>query len=243
MKLFKLFCLIVILFCSTPNLFGAEQIHQIQAQNILDKVNSSYLKLKSYQDSGILSTAYNTINFETYFVRPNLFLFKWVEQRDELSPKTLRKEKVSRYFAIWSDGLNFNEHYYYNDDSNEGVIKVKSLNNLIAGATGISLGAASKVSSLLILDISSRPTTLLGNPILLGTQIVQGKECYHIGGTRADGDWDIEIWISKNDYLIRKYKRTSEKITAETIYKTVKSDHSIPNSIFNFDQKGTGITN
>ena len=237
MKLFKLFCLIVILFCSTSNLFGAEQIHQIQAQNILDKVNSSYLKLKSYQDSGVLSTAYNTINFETYFVRPKLFLFKWVEQRDELSPQTLRKEKVSRYFAIWSDGLNFNKHYHYNDDSNEGVIKVKSLNNLIGGATGISFGAAFNVSSLLIENLSSRPTTLLSNPILLGTQIVQGKECYHVSGTEADGDWYIEIWISRDDYLIRKYKSTSKKITAETIYKTVKTKHKIPNSIFNFDQK------
>ena len=115
MNLFKLIFFLFILFCSTPNLFCAEQIHQIQVQNILDKVNSSYLKLKSYQDSGVLSTAYNTINFETYFVRPNLFLFKWVEQKDELSPQTLRKEKVSRYFAIWSDGLNFNEHYHWYD--------------------------------------------------------------------------------------------------------------------------------
>ncbi|MFX1538540.1 MAG: hypothetical protein ACFFDI_30480 [Promethearchaeota archaeon] len=208
----------------------------ISASDILSQVENNYSSLKSYKDKGSVETSTHSTDFETYYVSPNLFLFKWITHMHLYSPKTLKKELRSRYYAVWSNNTGAYSHYRYRSDSSDGLEKEENLGMAVAGATGISSGAAHKISSLMIKGVGGWKVTNLESLSLSGDKVVNGTNCYHIAGKHPkNSKSNYELWIDKNDFLIKQIKHTSPLGVTETTYMDILTNKDIPISVFNFE--------
>jgi hypothetical protein len=73
----------------------------------------------------------------------------------------------------------------------------------IAGATGVSAGAAHTVPRLLMPEIEGFSLGDLESPALAGVETVEGVPCHHIVGTnRCLGQ--MHLWVGIQDHLVRK---------------------------------------
>jgi len=181
----------------------AQGQRKIDATRILHKMFRVYSRLASYQDEGILVTTNDeatggTIEkmpFKTFFKRPNLFRFEWIDYGIT---------KLGRTKLVWFNGKE--AFTYWEPDRYE---KEESLSLAVAGASGASSRAASTVSDLL-LPGELRTSTLnrLVKVSLLGEDVFEGVRCYRI--TASEVDDPIELWVGKNDFLLRKLRRETK---------------------------------
>lgn len=215
--------------------FGLPVIAQPQnkpdAKSILDNVFKVYSRLKSYQDEGILietrdESTGGTIEkmpFKTSFRRPNMFRFEWTDY-------TITK--LGRTHIVWSNGKEV--FTYWEPDRYE---KEESLSLAVAGATGVTSGAARTVALLLLPEELGGATWKdLKEVSLAGEEVVDGVNCYRIKA--KFGDDPLELWIGKNDFLLRK-SREEKKIDeilwiTEEFRRKIQVDHSIPDVAFNY---------
>jgi hypothetical protein len=111
------------------------------ALEVLSRVATAYRSLDAYQDEGTVRTEVKAIAFETKYRKPDLFAFHWTAQLATTPPLISSN-------AIWSDGMNAYECYRNNRPGGKGIQLGKDLRSVVAGATGISLGAAHEVPCL-----------------------------------------------------------------------------------------------
>ncbi|HSL55603.1 MAG TPA: DUF2092 domain-containing protein [Pyrinomonadaceae bacterium] len=215
--------------------FGLPVISQTQtkpdATRILNNMFSVYARAASYQDEGILVTTTDTptggliekMPFKTFFKRPGLFRFEWTD---------FTITKLGRTYRIWSNGTD--AFTYWEPDRYE---KEESLGLAVAGATGVSSTTVNTVSDLLLPD-ELGPSALkrLTRVSLLGEDVFEGVHCYRIKATE-DGE-SIELWIGKNDLLLRKLRRErkqgDELRIREEIRKKIQVDQAIAENVFNY---------
>jgi outer membrane lipoprotein-sorting protein len=201
------------------------------AKRILNNMFRAYSRLASYRDEGILVTTNDeptggTIEkmpFKTFFKRPNLFRFEWTEYGIT---------KLGRVYLIWCNGKE--AFTYWEPDRYE---KNESLSSAIAGATGVSSGAASNVSVFLMPEkYWSSPLQRLVNVSLLGEDVFEGVRCYHIKA--AEGEDLVELWVGKTDFLLHKLRqetRSREGVRIkEEIRRKIQVDQAIPEIVFNY---------
>jgi outer membrane lipoprotein-sorting protein len=188
-----------------------------------------YAQANSYQDEGVVETATHEetsgriekMPFKTYFKRPKLFRFEWI---DYFPWKDGRKK------VVWS---NENDTFtYWEPDTYE---KEEELSLAIAGATGISRGAAHKVPTLLLNDDPLLAS--LKQLKLLGEETFEGELCYRISGKSSASD-EYELWIAKKDFLLRKLKNRTDfedfYTITEEIHRNIKLNQPIAQDVFNF---------
>lgn len=180
------------------------------AESVLSRMVESYALLQSYRDSGTVRFQIigleNEITFETAFVRPNSFRFGWVSHHPFPPLKYLKWRSV-----IWSTST---DSYTWNDGYLGLAAETRkdtSLAMSVAGATGVSGGAANTIATLLMPDIwgtSPFGTSLrtLAFPKLTGIESVESVDCYHIVGTASRGE-QYDLWLGTKDYLLRKMQR------------------------------------
>ena len=198
------------LFTSYDNSFG--QVNELPAQMIIKRMAEQYATVSSYQDSGVVETVTEgalpmrstDISFKTYFTRPRKLRFEWIGLSLPSSPER---------DVLWSDGQKtFGYHSYQ-----PGKIKAEEdIEMGIAGATGVSLGSAYTVPSLLIQGMSGFSITDLSKVTLTGQERFEDEECYVLAGYHPTGEmW--QLWIGKKDYLLRKLrtKRTNGEFEEE----------------------------
>jgi outer membrane lipoprotein-sorting protein len=196
------------------------------------RIAQSYAGCSSYQDTGVVETTFDETTsgriekkpFKTYFQRPTLFRFEWIDY----SPY-----KDGRLNIVWSNGKE--AFTYWQPDRYE---KEESLSMGIAGATGISSGAAHTLSRLLMEDIMSGfALTDLTDLSIVGSEQFEGEWCYRISGKHPSGSL-YELWIGKSDYLVRKLRRRSKfenfSTLEEEIHRDIKINVPIARSVFNF---------
>lgn len=192
----------------------------------------SYASCSSYQDTGVVETTYDETTsgriekkpFKTYFQRPALFRFEWIDY----SPY-----KNGRVNIVWSNGKD--TFTYWEPDRYE---KDESLVMGIAGATGVSSGAAHTLSRLLMEEIMSGfALTDLTDLSIVGSEQFEGELCYRINGKHPSGSV-FELWIGKSDYLVRKLRTRSKfesfSTLEEEIHRNIKINAPIASSVFNF---------
>jgi outer membrane lipoprotein-sorting protein len=201
------------------------------ATSILNDMFRVYSRLASYQDEGILITtndeptggSIEKMPFKTFFKRPNLFRFEWTE---------FRVTKLGRTYMVWFNGKE--AFTYWEPDRYE---KEESLGLAVAGATGVSSMTVNTVSSMLLPDeLGNSILKRLTEVSLAGEELFEGVTCYRIKATERDER--IELWIGKNDFLLRKLRRESKKgdvltINEETRRK-IQVDQSISEIVFNY---------
>jgi hypothetical protein len=171
-------------------------------EQIVANMRTRYAVCSSYRDSGCIVDPRQPDDrkeFTTSFVRPDRFRFEWTE-------RCFGDVSDQRHFMIWSNLDGVYERYSFTDYRIE---RVEDLDTAVAGATGISSGAAHTIYTLLLADRmqDSYPTWKLNNPSFREDVIVDGHKCYHILGRSLGGD-EVQLWISKADYSLRKYKET-----------------------------------
>jgi outer membrane lipoprotein-sorting protein len=205
------------LFSMVLPVYGEEPApEQLTAEQILQRVASTYAKCRSYQDSGLVETIFietdrewtEKISFKTAFVRPDRFRFEYAESKCEEQNK----------YIIWQDGDEVLTWW----DISPGIKEPPSLGMAIAGATGVSYGSANTIPALFL------PKEICGYAVvdLAGAKRIDDATCEKDECFRIEGDWfgsPTTIWIDKATYLIRRIDsshqfedfRTSDTTTYE----------------------------
>ena len=215
--------------------FGMPIVAQAQrktdATRILNNMSRVYSRLASYQDEGILvitddEATGGTIEkmpFKTFFRRPNLFRFEWTD---------FGITKLGRTRLIWFNGKE--AFTYWEPDRYE---KEESLSLAVAGATGASSTTIDTVPDLLMPDeLGASTLKRLVKVSLLGEDVFEGVRCYRIKAT--DREDPVELWVGKNDFLLRKLRRETKYEDSlrirEEIRRKIQVDQPIQEVVFNY---------
>ncbi len=178
---------------------------QEAAPSVLAKMAETYAGLRSYQDSGsvrygILGTE-QEVTFKTAFVRPNGFRFEWISHHPFAPLKFVKTRSVVRF-----DGAKaYTWNKFYLKEATER--QDESLSLAVAGATGVSAGSAHRIATLLIPDLwkdgaFGSSMSKLGDAKVVGTEVLDGVDCYRVSGSHRNERMDL--WIGRSDYLLRK---------------------------------------
>jgi hypothetical protein len=175
---------------------------------IFQKVMAAYKSIDTYKSQGSITSSIDTgemkMDMETTFSmilkKPNLYLISWTQ-------KNTAMPGMSQSGAVWSDGA---QPYLYMGGMN-AYSKMGSDELALAGATGISSGAASTIPSLFLSVFKDQPALFsrLKDPRIEMSEKVGKESCYVISGASSISKKET-FWISKKSYLIKKYSRSLE---------------------------------
>jgi hypothetical protein len=131
--------------------------------------------------------------------------------------------------VVWSDGIKTSRFYSFEPG------KIETEENIgmgIAGATGISMGAAHTIPTLLIKEIGGFSLTDLTKLSLKGQELFEEEDCYIVEGYHPNGEpW--QLWVSKKDYLLRKLRiKSANGDFKEEIHRDIKVNVEIPDAVY-----------
>lgn len=225
----------------SPHLSSLQSPRQPElAKSILQKSGEKYAAVSSYQDSGTVEVtsegeqkSSGSIQFKTYFMRPELLRFEWVDNSAGKPTNNI----------VW---LNGKETSIYHEPN---ALKRGEALGLVA-ATVRSEGAAQSIPRLLM-NLGGFALTDLAELSLEREEKFDGAPCYVIDGkhqvpettyapypqVKKEGKYELatmELWVDKNSYLIRKIRTTItiDSTVKEEIHRDIKLDEKIPNAIF-----------
>lgn len=211
----------------------------LKAVEILQKMAAAYAALSSYQDSGEVveknqkQVESSKTTFQIYFRRSDGFRLDWIYTFSS----TYRRTGL-----IWFDGQKVQS--YKNTDSQPR--EEPSLLSVLATNISVSRGCSYHVPRFFIDKGVERYFSLAGlqAPLLVGEMDVEGVLCHFLRGKHPNGNV-YELWIGKNDFLIRKIATQtplSFLITTETRSRThsyveethrdIRINSDIPNKVF-----------
>lgn len=198
---------------------------------IIARMAQKYGTLSSYEDIGLVvnTTDRDTGGsiekkpFKIFFTRPNLFRFEWIDYFPW---------KEGRLYMIWSNGKGAFSYSQPDDYEQE-----ESLEMAIAGATGISRGAAYTIPTMLTNQTSGFTFSDLDKLTLVNEEIFEGELCYHLQGFNRSKELH-DLWIGKKDYLLRKSrdesKHEAETWISEEIHRNIKVNQPISGNVFDY---------
>ena len=149
------------------------------------------------------------------------------------------KNAIDFLFAEWNNKAAGFVSY----GSAYGVRAVEHLRLVmgIAGATVATLGSARIVPTLLMRDVSGFRLTQMEKVVLVREEVFDGKDCFVVRGFHPYG-YQIELWIGKNDFLLRKEREKNDDGTfTEEIRSDIKLNGSIPSEVFQYAPLPKGI--
>lgn len=190
-------------------MFGSNSFgNDITPRELLKKVAATYETMETYKAEGTVTSDIDVggmkVKIETSFSillkKPNLYLISWT-QRNMPMPGMIQSG------AVWSDGT----HPYLYMGIMNAYSKMNSDELALGGATGISSGAAFTIPSLFLSSLKKQPTPFsqLKDPLIEGTEKVGKEDCYVISSPSTISKKET-FWISKESYVIIKYKRSLE---------------------------------
>ena len=193
-KMFGLMIFVISMFICSRGLADAG----IDPNAILARMHEVYAKAETYQDTGVVETIMDfgsrkqalTKTFSIAFKRPTSIKIEWIDT--QYGGQKTRS-------VLWSDG-KLTQTFW--EQLNQ-VQKSQSLMMGIAGATGVSGGAAHTVPSMLLNNLKIPALSMLTNVKLLHEEKFEDVQCYVIVGKHPAG-FDYTLWIGKSDYLLRK---------------------------------------
>jgi hypothetical protein len=203
--------------------------HQ-DAEALLRKVRAAYRELSSYQDSGYVvdhrdDDERTRTKFETLFVRPDLFRFRF-----ECShPYEPLRHIITRYECGWVRGAAY--LWVKPHDAPPQMETFDSAEMAIAAATGISGGAAHTIGQLLLAGISGTFAELTDLHVA-GESEVDGSACVEIRGTPARVALHTSLFIDPDALVIRKISTRYEDFTNDEFRTNMRLNAPIERSQF-----------
>lgn len=197
------------------------------ARECLSAIVTRYQMLDSYIDEGFVrpvgSTGPNNCWFETQFSRPGLFRFQFITPhpypplRHQLTKTVIGSDGTTPYFAT-----------QYPDSAPKTEID-ESLELAVAGATGISKGAAHTIGSLLLECVGGFSLLMLKRPRFRRSREFEGEHCGRITGIHPRGG-RVTVWFGTNDLLLRKIVRQTFK--REEIRRNIRINQPLNQAVF-----------
>lgn len=212
---------------------GADEAepNNLTAQAVLVRMAKAYADCKSYRDTGVVKTEFVSASgrmmeekpFKTALVRPDRFRFEYTE-----SPAG----RVLRYI-VWRKGKDVQTWW----DVRPGIEKLESLSLALAGATGVSSGAAHTIPALLL---GNEVGGLKLSDLKAANRIEDAKleevECFRVEGEH--GGAPTTLWIDKATFLVRRIDSETEfddfRTEETTTYHPIINDE-IPKEMLEFD--------
>jgi outer membrane lipoprotein-sorting protein len=196
----------------------------MRADQLLKEMCAKYAYFTSYSDEGTVVVKGDQparVLFRTHFQRPYLFRFEWTHMfRDRFNrARTFRN-------VLWCDGAST---FLCGDDERPGA--VQSLVLGVAGATGVSMGAAHTISAMLLKEVGGFLFTDL-EQVSLSETVSDATDLYYIEGYHPAGDF-CKLSLGKDDLLLRQVEMTDEAglVTIET-HSNIRVDEPIDGDIF-----------
>ncbi len=205
------------------------------AKDIMDSSKNAYINLEMYQDSGkVLQEVYNLPNqrnsyekaiyFKTDYASRGLFNFEYYE--------------VGRSNSLYviNRGINYKVQSWW------GITNVTktdiSLESPLLAAVGVSSLTSTIIPMLLLPNTTFHSSifTQLKDEKLIDVEDINGNQCYRIDGNYLTSG-TIKIWISKDDFLIRKIeidKKVKDFRVKSTYQYFPKTPLYIDASVFEF---------
>ncbi len=171
------------------------------ASECISSVAERYRAIQSYSDVGIVRLI-GKLNlpscwFETHFVRPQQFRCQFIRPHPYRPLRHLQTK-----YIVGSDGAA--SYLYTQPPGSKSIFEAEEdLRIAVAGATGISSGAAHTVSELLLECVGGFSLTMLNRLHFRRARSLDGVLCHRISGRHPRGG-RVVIWIGVNDLLIRK---------------------------------------
>ena len=182
--------------------------YDLSSDEILEKTREMYAGMDTYRSEGVITSDIDTggtkMKMETSFSillkKPDMYRITWTQ-------KGMPMPGMSQSGAVWSDGT---QPYLYMGIM-QSYSKIEGDDMALASATGISGGVAHTIPSFFITSSigTADPFSGLNNPRIEKIENVGDEECYVIAGDSAISK-DVKFWISKKDFMIRKFYRSLE---------------------------------
>lgn len=204
MTRFRIVAVAITILILNTNSFGDD----LSPSEILKKVTETYKASETYMAEGTITSDIDTggmkmkteTSFSILLKKPNLYLISWTQ-------KYMPMPGMMQSGAVWSDGT---QPYLYMSVMN-AYSKMSSDEFSLSSATGISGGAAFTIPSLFLSTFKEQqaPFSRLIDPKIEKAERVGKEDCYVVSGASTISKKET-FWISKKNYLIRKYYRFLE---------------------------------
>lgn len=211
-------------------LFFSNVLFAQNAKDIIDSSKNAYVNLEMYQDSGkVLQEFYNLPNnqnpyenakyFKTDYNKNGQFNFEYYEAGRSNSLYVINRGLDNKVQSWW--GVT------------NALTTDRSLKDCLSAARGVSSLTSTQIPELLFsLNYSILGVNIfesLTNEKLIGLEEISGQKCYRIDGNKIK-EGTISIWISKDDFLIRKIE-IDQKVSNFRVKSTYQYFAKIPTSI------------
>ena len=208
-----------------------ELMDGLTAQQILERMATSYATCKSYRDAGVVTNDFglragagatyprhiDVKPFRTAFVRPERFRFEY----DDSTPE--------KPYIVWANAEAVRTWWYVKP----GAEAQPSLSDALAGATGVSSGSAHTIPALLLPDrIGGRKLTAMTDLKRLPDDVVEQIPCYKLQGKFANRP--TTLWLEKANFLLVRMVQDTGLTVCTTVYKA-QIDREIPASELEFN--------
>ena len=193
------------------------------ARALLNQVLKKYRALDTYVDHGVVRPTFSdgplTCWFETDFSKPDYFRFQFIRPHPH---RRLRNLRLTKYI-VGNDGTKT----YFSSQERGCRTRIDIEDGLamaVAGATGISRGAAHTIGALFFEDIGGFELTMLTGLRFRRSRMFDGVMCYRISGEHPRGG-RYTVWFGTEDLLLRKL--VSHRFRSEEIRFDIRIDASI----------------
>ncbi len=208
----------------TATTFGQDvAVEAPDAAGLLREAEKTYAAVESYSD--VSSAVYRnrdgserlSVTFRIWFVRPASFRVD--------AASTTPGGSTARREVLWTDGATIRR---WASDKPVSILAKMQL-----AGSGMFGTYAYHVPTLLQERYGGRQRLHeLTEPKLVGSETVEGVECYEVSGAWS-GD-KYRVWIGKTDHLIHKIIATYSDHELEEVHREIVLGQSIPPEIFRF---------
>lgn len=201
------------------------------AQELLRDVVARYAAMSSYTDSGVVrqwfkaSDAPRETQFSTSFRRPAFFRFEFSSPH----PFPPLRHIITKH-VVGSDGKTA----YSLTKEHEGTPRLEteeSLSMAVAGATGISVGAAHTIGRLLFHEVGGVSLLDLTDPRFNEETEIDGLSCYSVIARHPKGP-ELELWIETDTLVLRKFIKGYGEVPTEELRHNIRVDEQVDLSVF-----------
>jgi hypothetical protein len=203
----------------------------MDAQEVLHGMIALYASLHSYSDTGHVKTKIASSGvihrrwFSTLYQRPSSFRFTFFSPH----PHPQLGHIVTQH-VVGFDGA---EGYRVTKGPTdvEPLRSSTSLKLAIAGATGISSGAAHTISRLLLPQVEGMSLLDSVNPRFNDATEIDGAVCHSITAEFPRGG-ERELWIEKHTLLLRKVISLRETARSEEVRENICVNEVLERKLF-----------